>query len=63
LLGLFEEHFFIAIVAAEADIYKQRIIEWIKEQKNFQTLSTHARYRSKINRLLKSVKKEETNIV
>ena len=42
LIKLFEEHFFIAIVAAKAGIYRQQIYEWIREQENFQTDVTHA---------------------
>ncbi len=43
LLELFEKHFFIAIVAATSDIYRQQIYEWIREQKDFQNDVTHAR--------------------
>ena len=43
LLKLFEEHFFIAIVAATSDIYRQQIFDWIREQSDFQTAVTHAR--------------------
>ena len=42
LIKLFEEHFFLWIVSAEADIYKQRIIEWKKEQEDFRNAVTHA---------------------
>jgi len=43
LLRLFEEHFFIGIVAATSDIYRSQIFEWMREQKDFQTAVTHAR--------------------
>ena len=43
LIKLFEEHFFIAIVAARSDIYKYHIFEWIREQKDFNIAVTHAR--------------------
>lgn len=42
LIKLFEKHFFIAIVAAKADIYRFRIYEWEKEQEDFRTAVTHA---------------------
>lgn len=42
LIKLFEEHFFIAIVAAKSDIYKYHIYEWIKEHKDFNNAVTHA---------------------
>jgi len=42
LIKLFEKHFFLWIVSAEADIYKQRIIEWKKEQEDFRNAVTHA---------------------
>ena len=42
LIKLFEEHFFIAIVASKAEIYRYHIYEWIKEQKSFNTAVTHA---------------------
>lgn len=42
LIKLFEKHFFIAIVAAKAGIYRQQIYEWVREQKAFQTDVTHA---------------------
>jgi len=43
LIKLFEEHFFIAIVAARSDIYRYHIFEWIREQKDFNIAVTHAR--------------------
>ena len=43
LLKLFEEHFFIAIVAARSDVYKYHIFDWIREQKAFNIAVTHAR--------------------
>ncbi len=43
LLKLFEEHFFLAIVAVKAGIYKQRIIEWKREQESFRNDVTYAR--------------------
>lgn len=43
LIKLFEEHFFVAVVAAKSDIYRQQIFEWIREQKLFQTAVTHAK--------------------
>jgi len=42
LIKLFEEHFFIAIVAAKAGIYRRRIYEWENEQEDFRTDVTHA---------------------
>ena len=43
LIRLFEEHFFIAIVAAKADIYRARITEWEREGEDFRNDITHAR--------------------
>ena len=43
LIKLFEEHFFIAIVAASSDLYRQQIEEWEREQKDFNADVTHAR--------------------
>ena len=43
LIKLFEEHFFIAIVAASSDLYRQQIEEWEREQKDFHASVTHAR--------------------
>lgn len=43
LIKLFEEHFFIAIVAASSDLYRQQIEEWEREQKDFHADVTHAR--------------------
>jgi glutaredoxin len=43
LIKLFEENFFIAIVAASADIYRQQIEEWEREHKDFHANVTHAR--------------------
>ncbi|RXG65860.1 hypothetical protein ES695_05815 [Candidatus Atribacteria bacterium 1244-E10-H5-B2] len=42
LVKLFEEHFFIGIVAAKAGIYRYHIYEWRREQKSFNTDVTHA---------------------
>ena len=42
LIKLFEEHFFLWIVAAKAGIYKQRIIEWKREEESFRDDVTHA---------------------
>ncbi|MBA7565312.1 hypothetical protein ES695_16180 [Candidatus Atribacteria bacterium 1244-E10-H5-B2] len=42
LIKLFEEHFFIAIVAAEAGIYRRRIYEWKNEDEDFRNEITHA---------------------
>ncbi|MBA7588988.1 hypothetical protein ES708_31060 [subsurface metagenome] len=42
LIRLFEEHFFLWIVAAEVDIYKEQICEWKREQKDFHNAVTHA---------------------
>lgn len=42
LIKLFEKHFFLWIVSAEADIYKQRIIEWKNELEDFRNAVTHA---------------------
>ena len=42
LIKLFEEHFFIAIVAVKAGIYRRRIYEWKNEQEDFRTAVTHA---------------------
>jgi 7,8-dihydro-6-hydroxymethylpterin-pyrophosphokinase len=52
LIKLFEEHFFIGIVAFKTDIYRDRIYEWEREQKSFNNAVTHARGRSKLNSLL-----------
>lgn len=43
LIKLFEEYFFLWIVSAKANIYKQRIIEWKNEQEDFRNDVTHAR--------------------
>jgi len=43
LIKLFEENFFIAIVAASADVYRQQIEEWEREHKDFHANVTHAR--------------------
>jgi len=43
LIRLFEEHFFMAVVASRSDIYRQQIFEWIREQKGFQTAVIHAK--------------------
>ena len=43
LLKLFEKHFFIAIVAASSDLYRQQIEEWEREQEEFHAAITHAR--------------------
>jgi len=43
LIKLFEEHFFIAIVAASSDLYRQQIEEWEREQKDFHASVMHAR--------------------
>ena len=43
LIKLFEEHFFIAVVAARSDIYRQQIEEWQRERKEFHASVTHAR--------------------
>lgn len=42
LIRLFEDHFFIAIVAAKADIYKARIYEWERDREDFRNEVTHA---------------------
>jgi len=42
LLKLFEEHFFIAIVAAKAGIYRRRIYEWRNEDEDFRNEVMHA---------------------
>ena len=43
LIKLFEENFFVAVVAARSDIYKAQIYEWIREQKAFQVAVSHAK--------------------
>jgi len=45
LIRLFEDHFFVAVVAAKSDIYRSQIFEWIREQKAFQTAVSHAKDR------------------
>lgn len=42
LVKLFEEHFFIAIVAAKADIYRTRIYDWQNDREDFHSAITHA---------------------
>ena len=42
LIKLFEENFFIAIVAASSDLYRQQIQEWEREQVDFHAAITHA---------------------
>lgn len=41
LVKLFEEYFFIAIVAAKADIYRSRIYEWQNDREDFRNAITH----------------------
>ena len=43
LIGLFEEYFFVGMVAAEEGTHQQRIYEWEREQEAFRTDVTHAR--------------------
>ena len=43
LIRLFEDHFFVAVVASRSDIYRSQIFEWIREQKAFQTAVSHAK--------------------
>ena len=45
LIKIFEEYFFLWIVYAKAGIYKQRIIEWKREQEAFHNAVTRARIR------------------
>lgn len=42
LIRLFEDHFFIAIVAAKADIYNSRICDWQNEREDFRDAVAHA---------------------
>ena len=42
LIKLFEEHFFIAIVAAKADIYRSLIYDWQNTREEFNNAITHA---------------------
>ena len=42
LIKLFEKHFFLAIVAVEAGIYRRRIYEWKNEDEDFRNEITHA---------------------
>ena len=42
LIKLFEKHFFLAIVAVEAGIYRRRIYEWQSEDEDFRNEVTHA---------------------
>ncbi len=42
LIKLFEKHFFVAIVAVEAGIYRRRIYEWKNEDEDFRNEITHA---------------------
>lgn len=43
LIKLFEEHFFIAIVAASSDVYRQLIYDWQNDRKDFFDAVAHAR--------------------
>ena len=43
LIELFEEHFFLAIVAASSDVYRTQIEEWEREHKDFHTSVMHAK--------------------
>jgi len=43
LLKLFEKHFFVAIVAVEAGIYRRRVYEWRNEDEDFRNEVEHAR--------------------
>ena len=45
LIGLFEEYFFVGMVAAEEGTHRQRIEEWEREQEAFRAPLTHARQR------------------
>lgn len=42
LIRLFEDHFFIAIVAAKADIFRSLIDNWQNEREDFRNALTHA---------------------
>lgn len=42
LIKLFEDHFFIAIVAAKSNIYRSLIYAWQNEREEFQNAITHA---------------------
>lgn len=42
LIRLFKEHFFIGIVAAAADIYRQNIYNWRNAREDFNLAVTHA---------------------
>jgi len=43
LIELFEEHFFLVIVAASSDVYRTQIEEWEREHKDFHASVMHAR--------------------
>ncbi len=45
LISLFEKHFFIGIVAAAADIYRQNIYNWRNAREDFDLAVTHAQDR------------------
>lgn len=42
LIHLFEDHFFIAIVAAKADIFRSKIDEWLNDRVGFRDAVIHA---------------------
>lgn len=42
LISLFEKHFFVAIVAASANIYRQNIYNWRNAREDFNLAVTHA---------------------
>ena len=43
LIGLFEEYFFVGMVAAEEGTHRQRIYEWESDQEAFHNAVTRAR--------------------
>lgn len=63
LVKLFEEHFFIAIVAANADIYRSRIYDWQNDQEDFRNAITHAQDKwiaQEMDYLIKYAKSKKT---
>lgn len=63
LVKLFEEHFFIAIVAANADIYRSRIYDWQNDREDFRNAITHAQDKwiaQEMDYLIKYAKSKKT---
>ena len=63
LIKLFEDHFFIAIVAAKADIYRHHIYDWINASEELSIAVTHAQdmwITNEMQGLIKDAKDKKT---